>query len=97
MWVAAVSGPGITNALRDVAKHMHAANEEHWKAVLRTFRYLKETSAYGATYKGMGDEHLHVFADSEFTPDPNDRRSIFGGAVIFGVATCSGLPGPKLV
>ena len=79
----------MANSVRDVAKFMHAPSQEHWKAVLRVLQYLKATKTYGVTYSATNDGDLQVFADADFARDPDDRRSISGGAVIYGGAAVS--------
>lgn len=49
-------------------------------------QYLKPTTTHGVTHKATGDECLQVFDDAEFAREPNDKRSISGLAVMFGVA-----------
>ncbi|CAM9991313.1 unnamed protein product, partial [Discosporangium mesarthrocarpum] len=50
----------------------------------RFYSYLHGTSTLGITYnKGLRME-LYAFADSSFAGDFFDRRSVSGGAIIFG-------------
>ena len=82
MWLANMTRPDIANAVRDVARHMSNPTAEHWAAVMRILQFLKLTRSDGLTLgKDLGSD-LHVYADSTWASDPEDRRSISGAAIM---------------
>ncbi|CAM9986876.1 unnamed protein product [Discosporangium mesarthrocarpum] len=88
-WVANMTSPDISNAIRARARFSHDPSEVHWHGALKILRYLRGTRTLGIMYrKGMGQE-LYVFADLSHAGDFYDRRSVSGGAMIFGRAAVS--------
>ena len=51
LWLALCSRPDISYAVGQVAKFNSNPGPDHWKAVLRIFRYLKFTGPMGIVYK----------------------------------------------
>jgi hypothetical protein len=43
MYLAKHTRPDISNTVRDLARHMHAPNEGHWKAMEHCIRYVRFT------------------------------------------------------
>lgn len=43
LWVANMSRPDISNAVREVARHVHDPKDRYWQALPNTVRYLKGT------------------------------------------------------
>ena len=43
MYLAKHTRPDISNAVRDLARHMHAPNQGHWKAMEHCIRYVRYT------------------------------------------------------
>ncbi|CAN0497937.1 unnamed protein product, partial [Discosporangium mesarthrocarpum] len=56
---------------------------------LQILSYVSESRTLRITYlRGSGLE-LYAFADSSYAGDVNDRRSVSGGAIMFGSAAVS--------
>ena len=89
MWISNMSRPDITSAVRDVARHSSSPTAEHWQAVVRILQYLKGTRLDGLVLGKDYSTDLHVYADSDYARDPEDRRSISGAAIMFGGAAVS--------
>ena len=89
MWISNMSRPDITSAVRDVARHSSSPTAEHWQAVVRILQYLKGTRLDGLVLGKDYSTDLHVYADSDYARDPEDRRSILGAAIMFGGAAVS--------
>ena len=84
MWIANATRPDISNAVREVARHVHDPSEPHWSAALKIVKYLKGTRDRGITYRKSSASNLVAYADSSFAENKQDRRSVSGGAALYG-------------
>ena len=59
---------------------------DHWKAVMKALRYLKQTASLGVTYGGATEDNMKLSAwvDADHASCPDTRRSVSGGAVMLG-------------
>ena len=89
LWIALLTRPDITNAVRAVARYCSAPKLVHWNAALCILRYAVRTSELGITFeKGtVGGVNLISFADADYASRATDRRSVSGGVVM-----CAGGP-----
>ena len=62
----------------NVAKFCSKPSKEHWTAVKRIMRYLKDTQNYGLLYKKVESASCIGFSDSDWAGDVGDRRSTSG-------------------
>ncbi|XP_031106128.1 uncharacterized protein LOC116010755 [Ipomoea triloba] len=69
---------------RSVAGHMHAPTTADWCMLKRVIRYVKGTLHYGLHVTKSLSSELHAFSDSDWTGNPDDRKSTSGFAVYFG-------------
>ncbi|CAN0457699.1 unnamed protein product, partial [Discosporangium mesarthrocarpum] len=75
--------------VRALARYSHDPSEQHWTGALQMLSYLYESRTLGITYlRGSGLE-LYAFANTSYAGDVDDRRSVSGGAIMFGSATVS--------
>ncbi|KAF3615225.1 putative BTB/POZ domain-containing protein NPY2-like isoform X4 [Capsicum annuum] len=63
---------------------MHTLTDEHWKAVKRVLRYLKETASSGLRILRSSDSNWYMYVDANWAGDPNDRISTSGYILFFG-------------
>jgi len=63
--------------------------ETHWKAPKKVLRYLKGTINCGLMYNDEFDVQLAGFSDSDWTGNPDDRRSTTGYAFNLGYGVVS--------
>ena len=84
MWVSVMTRPDIANALRACARHSHDPGPRYWKALLQIAAYVNSTKEIGLKFVRGSDLKLTVFADADYAAASNDRRSVFGVAVISG-------------
>ncbi|PHT69173.1 hypothetical protein T459_28660 [Capsicum annuum] len=63
---------------------MHTPTDEHWKAVRRVLRYVKEIPSLGLRILCSSDSNLYMYADADWAGDPNDRISTSGYILFFG-------------
>nr|GEY90881.1 zinc finger, CCHC-type [Tanacetum cinerariifolium] len=75
---------------RRLSRHISSPGKEHWDAVNRVFKYLKQTMDYGLEYNG-DPSVLEGYTDASWITDQEDYAStsgwIFtlgGGAVSWG-------------
>ena len=50
MWLSTMTRPGISNAVRAVARHSHNPTDRHWKVVLTIMAYLHGTRGMELTF-----------------------------------------------
>lgn len=82
--------PDIANAVRAMARHSHDPANAHWKGVLKILTYLKNTSGRGITFSKHVGFLLIAYANSAYATNALNRRSAYGGAVIYagGAVVC---------
>ena len=54
LWASLMTRPGITSAVRTVAKFCDGPGPEHWKTVVKILQYLLLTKDEGLKYGGEG-------------------------------------------
>jgi hypothetical protein len=92
MYAMVYTRPDIAHAVGVLSRYMSKLGKEHWTAVKRVFRYLRETTSYGLCYQGrLGLDRvldIHGFVDVGWVGDMDRRRStsgyvfnLFGGAI----------------
>ncbi|XP_070017342.1 secreted RxLR effector protein 161-like [Nicotiana sylvestris] len=64
-----------------VSRYQSNLGRDHWKAVKRTFRYLKGTADYSLCYSG-NDLYLRGYTHVDWASDSNDRKSTSGYAFL---------------
>ncbi|XP_055821255.1 secreted RxLR effector protein 161-like [Solanum dulcamara] len=87
IYVMMYTHPDICYAVGLVSRYQSNLGRNHWKAVKRIFRYLKETADHSLCYNGS-DLLLIGYIDADWAGDRNDRKSTFvyafllnGGAI----------------
>ena len=89
MWLSTVTRPGISNAVRAVARHSHNPTDRHWKAVLKIMAYLHGTTGVRLTFvKGSGLD-LTAYGDADYADKSNDRSSVSGTVITLPGAAVS--------
>lgn len=86
LWLSNQTRPDISNAVRAVARYMHAPKLKHWLAARGILEYLKVTSSYGITFQRGSGLELVVYADAAYAPRDTRRKSVSGAAVMCGGA-----------
>ena len=78
--------PDISNQTRELSKVMDGASKEHWKMLLRTISYIRDTKGYKLEMKpnktGQFKWEIKAFSDSDYAGDSDGRKSV-SGYVIF--------------
>lgn len=76
---ATVSRPDIMFAVNMVSRFLNCYNEQHWNAIKKIFKYLKDTKDYGIFYKSnSSNTDLIGYCDADYANDLETRRSITG-------------------
>jgi hypothetical protein len=95
MYASQATRPDITYAVSALSQFSSKPSEQHWQAVKRVLRYLRGTTHYGLTYRGLASPSepasltLHGYCDSDWAEDPVDRRSVTGYAFLLSGAPIS--------
>ena len=84
MWLANMTRPDITDAVRAVARFTNDPGNQHWKAARKILAYVAETRDVGLTYRRGSGGRLSAYADSSFANKADDRKSVSGAAVLYG-------------
>ena len=88
MWLAILTRPDTSNAVRSVARYCSAPKAINWKAALSILAYMEGTSGFGITHERGTSEGVssEVFADADYASKATDGRSASGGAITCGGA-----------
>ena len=80
------SRPDISNAVRELSKVCDGATECHWKALMRTIKYVLTTQNIGLKIQPKpfnGEYVLEAVSDSEYAGDKDTRVSVYGFVIYF--------------
>jgi hypothetical protein len=75
--------PDISFDVNQLCQFMHSPTIAHWIAAKRVLRYLKGSINHGLQF-GKGTLHLNAYSDSDWTRNPDDRRSTTSFALFLG-------------
>ncbi|KAL6315423.1 hypothetical protein AAG906_000537 [Vitis piasezkii] len=87
-----ITRPEISFCVNRVCQYLKDPQEEHWQAVKRILRYLKNTIQYGLHLTCSSTLNLVGFCDADWASSPNDRISTSSYCVYLGnnlVSWCS--------
>ncbi|GKB23082.1 transposable element [Tanacetum coccineum] len=89
MYAMICTRPDIAHAMSVVSRYMAHPGKEHWNAVKRIFRYLKEASDVGLIYGGDREYIVAGYSDSDYATDLDARRSLTGYVFTIGNSVVS--------
>jgi len=75
--------PDISMAVGKVARFMKDPGYQHYQAVKRLFRYLKQTDGCCLTYHAKASDQMYCYVDSSFADDMETMRSTSGWIVMW--------------
>ena len=64
MYVMMCTRPNICRAVGMASRYQSNPGQEHWKAIKRILRYLKDTTDYSLCYQG-NDLQLKCYIDAD--------------------------------
>ena len=70
--------PDITYAVSSVSRYCSKPTKQHWNAVQRIVRYLRDTLDFGLLYKRDGSADCIGYSDADWAEDINDSKSTSG-------------------
>ncbi|XP_071683505.1 uncharacterized protein [Lolium perenne] len=76
--------PDLAYSVNKVCQYLHAPTTEHWTAVKRILRYVKDTVNTGITFVKSSSTFLSAFSDADWAGSIDDRRSTGGFAIFVG-------------
>ncbi|WVZ96725.1 hypothetical protein U9M48_042326 [Paspalum notatum var. saurae] len=76
--------PDISFAVNKVCQYLHAPTTNHWMAVKRILRYLRQTTKVGLKICRTSSLLVSAFSDADWAGCLDDRRSTGGFAVFLG-------------
>jgi len=77
--------PELTFAVGKVCQYSAKPWTNHWTAVVRIFRYIKPTIAWGIEYGAeRGTMKVVGYSDSDYAGDKRDRKSTMGYVFVLG-------------
>ncbi len=80
------SRPEISNAVRELSKVGDGATQAHWKALMRTIKFVLDTRKIGLKilpHQYNGNYILEGISDSEYAGDKDTRISVYGYIIYF--------------
>ena len=76
--------PDIAFAVNKVCQFLQTPTDQHWSAVKRILRYVKNTSGVGLHIPRSASTHISAFSDADWAGSVDDRRSTSGFLVFLG-------------
>lgn len=84
LYLTTKTRPDISNAARELSKHLDAPIEEHLKAAKHAVSYVLTTQQeYLSIKPDVGETYVEAYCDSDFLGDPDTWRSVTGFVVLF--------------
>lgn len=78
----------VSSAINKVCQFLQRPTVNHWAAVKRILRYLKQTLYHGLFLRRQSSPQLHAYSDANWDGCPDDRRST-GGYCIYLISNLS--------
>ncbi|XP_025669991.1 uncharacterized mitochondrial protein AtMg00810-like [Arachis hypogaea] len=79
-----ITRPEICYSVNKLSQFVQAPLESHWKLVKRVLRYFSGTSSYSLHLKWETSLGITAYSDSDWTGDPNDRKSTSSYCIFLG-------------
>ena len=88
LYISNRTRPDISYAVGRMNRYTSNPSREHWTALERVFRYLRDTVSYCLTYTGYPDV-MEGYSDANWVNDSNSVKSTSGYVFMFGGAPVS--------
>jgi len=89
MYLIVGTRPDLAFSVVKLSRVVLGCGKEHWAAVTRVLRHVKESVAKGLVYNKSASSILQGFSDADWACDYETRRSTTGFMFIFGGAAVS--------
>jgi hypothetical protein len=86
MYLMVSTRPDLAAAIGVLSRFLTNPGKEHWDAVKRVLRYLKQTAGYALEFKKSESLELSGFCDSDWGGCEDSRRSTTGYVFLMGGA-----------
>lgn len=87
LYLAIVMRPDIAYVVNAVSQYAESPSKQHWDAVKRIIKYIKETIDYGIKFKRTESNlSLVAFSDADFAGNKQTRKSTSGLVIKLGNA-----------
>ncbi|RDX81695.1 hypothetical protein CR513_37595, partial [Mucuna pruriens] len=70
-----VTWPYVSFAINVVSQFMHSPCQDHWDAMVRILKYIKNSLGKGLIYEDKGHAQIVGYSDADCTCSPTNRRS----------------------
>ena len=70
-----ITRPNISFPVSVVSQFLQSPCDNHWDAVVRILRYIKETPSQGVLYENRGHTQVVGYSDADWAGSPTNRRS----------------------
>lgn len=81
---ATLTRPDISFAVNKGCQFLQQPIDDHWQAVKRILRYLKETVTHGLFLSRCSSLRLHAYFDADWAGCIDDHKSTWGYAIFLG-------------
>ncbi|RVW55540.1 Retrovirus-related Pol polyprotein from transposon RE2 [Vitis vinifera] len=79
-----ITRPDISFPVSVVSQFLQSPCDNHWDAVIRILRYIKETPCQGMLYEDRGHTQIVGYTDADWAGSLSDRCSTSGYCVFIG-------------
>jgi hypothetical protein len=82
MYLSTCTRPDIATAVGVLSRFNNEPRKNHWKAVVKLFRYLCGTRKMGLVFDKNNSSGIIGFSDADWAADKEDRKSISGYVIL---------------
>jgi len=75
LYLSQITRPNIHFSVNLVSRYIENPKEQHWTAVKRILKYLKETINFGLIFRTRQEHVLKGYSDADYAGDLDTRRS----------------------
>lgn len=78
LYLATSTRPDISFTIGMLASYCSYPTDRHWEMVVRLFRYVKATKAWGIDLSPKSDVGIEGYSDADYAGDTHSRKSVSG-------------------
>ncbi|XP_021997220.1 uncharacterized mitochondrial protein AtMg00810-like [Helianthus annuus] len=84
LWYLTITRPDISYAVNQLSQFLHHPTVDHFRAVKRLLRYVKDTISFGLTYSRPHSPSIIGYSDADWAHCLDTRRSTYGYSIFLG-------------